>query len=164
MITNDILSLIIRNFYSGPDHEYLIIEEAQKEAFWQWFQYNADHYLVVIQPEKAMNRKFLPSRCIGNSQIAADDLKIKYLEGFASRGERFIFHGFNAEDNGVVDVTTLNHPQNFLDHFGGLPNLYIGVSIPNDYMLHMNGLAIAEENEHSTAVVWVLLATNKHVK
>jgi hypothetical protein len=144
MLTDNLTCEIWHNFYSGPDHEYVLILEAHREGFWQWFQSEADIYTELVQPENAINNKFLSSRCIGNSQVAANDLEIEYLEGFASRGDRFIFHGFNVVNNAVVDVTTQNNPENFIEHFGGLPNLYVGVKISTNYMQQMNGQAIAE--------------------
>ncbi|MBO9672154.1 MAG: hypothetical protein J7577_01820 [Sphingobacteriaceae bacterium] len=146
MIEQNLLDQIRNDFYMGPDHEYLLIDNANVDSFWNWIKENSFVYTELSAPENLSKAKFLASRCIGNSQVAAIDNEIEYLEGFARRQDRFIFHGFNVAGENVIDVTAINHPNNFEKFFGGVPNYYVGIKIPHEFLNEVNGEAIAENH------------------
>lgn len=146
MIEDDLAQQARNAFYMGPDHETLIIDQAQAECFWRWFQENSSTFRELATPGNLHDQRYLAGRCFGNAQAVAISEKFCYLEGFASRDGSFIFHGFNVYDGSVVDVSVLNHPDDFEIHFGSLPNLYIGVEIPLEFVNQINGIALDQNN------------------
>lgn len=148
MIDQGLLNQIRNDFYMGPDHTYLIIDGANLDDFWAWFRENSAVYTELDIPDNLTDDKYIAARCIGNSQVAAIENGISYMEGFATNGNgnRFIFHGFNLIGENVVDVTAINHPENFEVDFGGVPNYYVGLNIPHEFVNEINGGAILQNH------------------
>jgi len=146
MIESNLAQQARNAFYMGPDHETLAIDQAHTECFWQWFEDKGSIFREVVSPENLFDKRYLSGRCFGNAQSAAIGNNFRYLEGFASRDGSFIFHGFNIHNGTIIDITALNHPDAFRNHFGALPNHYMGVEIPLDFIEQSNGASLAENS------------------
>lgn len=156
MIDQILLNQIRNDFYMGPDHEYLLIHDENLDDFWAWFRENSHIYTELDMPDNVIDDKYIAGRCIGNSQVAAIENGILYMEGFATNGNgnRCIFHGFNLIGENVVDVTAINHPENFEVYFGGVPNYYAGLTIPHDFLNEINGEAILQNHINMTPLLY----------
>ncbi|MFN0290126.1 hypothetical protein [Pedobacter helvus] len=140
MIEDQILASIRNSFYQSADNLTLLIAEDEIESFWSWFGENAVVLDVNDEPFEQYNKpdQYFSGRCFGNSQALFFATGMTYFEGFAKIEDNYLFHGFNVDDQKVVDVTVLSNPDVFLEHRFGLPDKYFGVQIPMNVVLEHN--------------------------
>lgn len=140
MINVETLVSIRNSFYQSADNFTLLIVEDEIENFWSWFGENAVVLDLYEEPVEQYNNpdQYLSGRCFGNSQALLLDAGMAYFEGFAKIEDNYIFHGFNVEDQKVIDVTVLSNSDVFLEHRFGLPDKYFGVEIPMNIVLEHN--------------------------
>jgi hypothetical protein len=49
----------------------------------------------------------------GNSQTLTFETDLKYLESFVRANDRYIFHGFNVNADGIIDFSAINFQKKF---------------------------------------------------
>jgi len=127
---------IKQDFYTGCDPDVLILNNENKNKFWEWFCKRAVKLNVTTSPNTLLvnGDKNIAGRCFGNSQIIALEVGLDYYEGFVKHNDTFIFHGFNAENNKVHDYTALSNERGYVDINGNLPSEYFGIKINKEFI------------------------------
>ena len=132
-ISVKLLAEIRYDFSTGADTEENHFEN--DEAFWTWFQQNANLYSLCPSVDTSFtNKSNLPGNCFGNSQRFSLQNDIDYCEGFVKAKNIFIFHGFNVQNNCIIDSTIQSNQDSFADEKGEIPTEYCGVIVPNHFL------------------------------
>ncbi|HWZ15425.1 MAG TPA: hypothetical protein VNW95_09325 [Mucilaginibacter sp.] len=161
-VTLEIINQIKNDFYQGPDHETLQIEQGRADAFWQWFRENSSVYKPTASKEEFLSKDYLPGQCFGNSQILAYESGLNYMEGFAIATNRYIFHGFNLKSGEAVDVTAFNFENDFKEHFGGLPVMYVGLEVSSDLIKQENEESIINKSKNIGHLIYKLFSAQNN--
>ena len=128
------------NQYKDPwDREIHNFAIGEEEIFMEWFLENANVYTnieKIFTFEQIYDENIKKNRCFGNSQYITNKCNKTYAEGFILYPfnqnllpDRYIIHGFNLENEIVLDYT-LNKV--ILPEY--LPKEYFGIIIPKEFI------------------------------
>ena len=137
-LSDDLIDSIRTEIESGihPQDAFPDIPTNEREDFWNWFRENGEEFNANHDVSFDPDTSILSGRCFGNSQTITYLDGPDYYEGFAKIKNQMIYHGFNAEGNIIKDFTVLNNKETFRDEDNPLlPNHYIGVRIPLDFLV-----------------------------
>jgi hypothetical protein len=112
-----------------------IPQRSAGENFWSWFVHNAACYTPSTLPLTSINELTLHGgACYGNSLAVLRHMDAIYCEGFVQlTNTGWIPHGFNLQDQEVLDYTVANNQEVFSE-LGNHPTCYAGVVIPNSFI------------------------------
>lgn len=128
---------MIRQFRASIENEFkgeqLVIPEADKESFWNWFQNNA--LAMGTVPLDSLEETQFRGICFDIGQKIQKSKSIDYCEGFLLLGDEPVYHGYNLKDNKVLDYTAKKHLMDYKKmNLNKLPSEYYGVIIPKDFI------------------------------
>lgn len=132
----ELLSDIIYSYTSGGDSGSFNFESTQEQNdFWEWFSENAEELTSNNNLNDLVDdNTYYAGNCYGNSQAIALKHSKSYYEGFVLSKGFYIRHGFNFSDGNLQDFTIHYNKDNFREDNGHLPNHYVGIRIPNNFI------------------------------
>lgn len=129
----------------NDDSFYDFNDENEKQEFKEWFKNNAKLYScnTHYRFSSKLLEEVIPAGCYGNGQYISINNKIKYAEGIVSPNgtsvfDEYIPHGFNIENNEVIDYTYKKIIQDSSRYLSEMPSEYWGIEIPHKYINSKN--------------------------
>ena len=132
----ELLNEIKISYQLAQDSGSFIFESKEEEnAFWSWFK-NKANVLTANNNLDDLEDDFtyVAGNCYGNSQVVMQHHNKNYFEGFVLNKDSYLRHGFNFSFDQVQDFTVHYNKSSFREDNGDLPDTYIGIRIPMDFV------------------------------